>query len=101
MAKFDFEQTIRIQSEITVKYNTADPKFIEAVKGYKEVINSNGDDENMILYIVGQLARLRDFRKMIEGVGYVKLNGHVQDESLYCGVEIDTDDPLWDVDFTD
>lgn len=92
------KRTIKIEYIIEVQYDEESEEFQSALESYREVLDSDGDADDLVLNAVCQAQR-RGRYSMLEGVGYVKVNGHVEDESMYCGIEIDDDDPAPDVEF--
>jgi len=86
-------RSIALEYFITVTYDEKSEQFQKALEGFREVVNSGADAEDMLKNIAVSLIRRRDYKNMIEGVGYVKHNGRCEDETLWCGVEVDTDDP--------
>jgi hypothetical protein len=43
-------------------------------------------------------AHRRGGDSLLEGIGYVKVNGRVEDEEMYCGIDLDDDDPIPEID---
>lgn len=82
---------IEIRTEFTVKYDTENPLFREALDGYKTLIHNEGGIEDLLFHVVHNVNR-HGCRKMVEGIGYVSLNGEYYGEP-HSGIGINTDDP--------
>lgn len=75
-----------------VSFDAASDDFQEAFKSYREVIDSSADEEDFVKNAVYQAHR-RGGDSLLEGIGYVKVNGRVEDEEMYCGIDLDTAAP--------
>jgi hypothetical protein len=84
--------TVELTYIFEVDYDSASDDFQEAFKSYREVINSNADEEDFLKNAVYQAHR-RGGDSLLEGIGYVKVNGRVEDEEMYCGIDLYDDDP--------
>jgi len=85
--------TVELTYIFEVEFDSASDDFQEAFKSYREVINSNADEDEFVKNVVYQAHR-RGGDSLLEGVGYVKVNGRVEDEEMYCGIDLDDDDPI-------
>ena len=92
------KKTIKIEYVIEAEYDENSKEFQEALKSYREVIDPNADIDDFVKSAVYQVQRQGRY-SLLEGIGYVKVNGYIEDESLYCGIEIEDDDPAADIDF--
>jgi hypothetical protein len=90
------EVTVEISYTIELKYDENSPAFQKAFEAYKAAIDNEADVDDMIKQVAAQV-QANGFRRMIEGVGYVRWNQLCTDETLYCGIEVIEDDPLSDV----
>jgi len=86
-------KTIKLEYFITVTYDENSEPFKKALDDFREIVREGAEAEDMLKNIAEALNRRHDYRNMIEGVGYVRFNGRCEDEDLYCGVDIDTDEP--------
>jgi len=92
------KKTIKIEYIIEAEYDENSKEFQEALESYREVVNSDADADDMVKNAVFQANR-RGGDRMIEGIGYVKVNGRIENEDMYCGPDIDDDQPEADIDF--
>ena len=86
-------KTIKLEYFITLTYDETSEEFKKALDDFKEVVLSWADADYMLKNIAESLNRRHDYKNMIEGVGYVRYKGRCEDETLWCGVETDTDEP--------
>ena len=86
-------KTVALEYFIKVTYDEQSEQFQKALDDFREVVRDGADADDMLKNIAESLNRRRDYKNMIEGIGYVKYNGRCEDESLWCGVEVDTDEP--------
>lgn len=87
--------TVELTYTFEVEFDSASDDFQEAYKSYREVINSNANEDEFVKNVVYQVHR-RGGDSLLEGVGYVKVNGRVEDEEMYCGIDLDDDSPIPD-----
>ena len=82
------ETTVNFTGSLKFSYDENSPEFKQAYQDYKEVIDSGSTStDDMIQHIAYNVGRM-GVENMVEGVGYVKYNGKVEDEDMYCGVEL-------------
>ncbi|RTL03621.1 hypothetical protein EKK58_12565 [Candidatus Dependentiae bacterium] len=86
-----------MQYSIEVQWDPNSKEFQTTMESFRDVINSNADEEDVIIHATEQAFKYGADR-MIEGIGFVKCLGRVEDENLYSGIDIDDDDPLSSVD---
>lgn len=89
--------TVELTYTFEVEFDSASDDFQEAFKSYREVINSNADEDDFVKNAVYQAHR-RGGDSLLEGIGYVKVSGRVEDEEMYCGIDLDDDDPMPEID---
>lgn len=92
------KNTIEITYRIEVKWDEESEAFKTAFESYTEVIDDEAHPEDMVKNAVMQAIK-NGANRMIEGVGYIGVKGRIENQELYCGIEIDDDDPLPDVEF--
>lgn len=88
-------KTVKLESSIKLTYDENSEPFQNALDDFRAVVKDGADADDMLKQIALVLAQSRDHLRMIEGVGYVRYNGFCKNENLYCGVDVDTDDPDW------
>jgi hypothetical protein len=88
--------TIELTYSFEVEFDSASNEFQEALKSYREVIDSDADEDDFIKSAVIQAHR-KGGGSLLEGIGYVKVRGRVTDDEMFCGIELDDDDPLPDI----
>lgn len=84
---------VEVQYTVTLEYDETSDLFKQTLKDYNEVINSGADEHDMLKQIAWNLVN-RGAEDMIEGVGYVAIDGTPQGDP-YCGINIQSgfDDP--------
>ena len=78
---------IEVTGEIELHYDETSPEFQEALSSWNEVI-SDGDANDMLLYVAGHLQTWGDHTNMIEGVGYVCLVGQEVPKEPFSGIRV-------------
>ena len=77
--------------EVTFNYSLSVDKtsdeFITALQCYNEIIFEHGNADDMIEYVVNSIITNGPY-DLIEGVGYVKINGYITKPELYCGIDL-------------
>lgn len=80
--------TVNFSGSLIFQYDENSPEFKQAFSDFKEVIDSGATStDDMISHIAYNVARF-GVENLVEGVGYVKFNGRVEDAEMYCGVEL-------------
>lgn len=88
-----------MQAEIIVEFDENSPEFKELWDGYKSAINPEADYESFAENICSQISRY-GVSDMIEGVGYLKLDGKNQklykdgeykEMQSYVNIQVETD----------
>ena len=80
--------TVNFTGQLIFQYDENSPEFKQAFIDFKQVIDSGATStDDMISHIAYNVAR-QAVEQLVEGVGYVKYNGRVEDEEMYCGVEL-------------
>lgn len=87
------KKTVTLTYTIEVEYDEHSEAFQNAYSDYIVSIDSSADTEDFVQNVVYQAHR-GGADRMIEGAGYVKCNGSLENEELYCGIDIDDDDPM-------
>jgi hypothetical protein len=88
MAEEMTSQTFEFTGEVKLTYDENSPEFQEALESYREVMNSDGDAEAMLQYVAGALSQWGDHEHMVEGVGYVVLEGSDIPKENYSGIQV-------------
>lgn len=80
---------VHVETDIEMEYDPESEDFKNALESYKAIIDDNGDEDDMLRQIAGQVMRW-GVDELIEGVGYVHVNGvsKVPDGENWCGVNI-------------
>lgn len=84
--------TINLHYSIEVQWDPNSEAFQTTLESYQDVIKDGADEEDVIVQAVQQAFR-NGADRMIEGVGFVKCGGALENERLYSGIDIDDDDP--------
>jgi len=84
------KMTIDITGQIELTYDENSPEFKEALEGYQEVIERDGDKESMLKHVAFYVTRFGT-DGMVEGVGYVGYNGRKPTEEPYSGIMVGED----------
>lgn len=87
-------KTIICTTEIKLEYDPNDPDFKNNLEAYREVIDSSGDKEDVLMHVAHNVLRF-GHRTMVEGVGYVKAYGKYHD-TPHSGITILNPDPDFD-----
>ena len=82
--------TIEVTGQIELTYNENSPEFKEALEAYQEVIEKEGGKESMLEHVALYVTRFGT-DGMVEGVGYVGLNGQKPKEEPYSGIMVGED----------
>ena len=91
------KMTIEITGQIELTYDENSPEFKEAIKGYQDVIEKEGDKESMLKHVAFYVTRFGT-DGMVEGVGYVGYNGRKPTEEPYSGIMVGEDYDEFDFD---
>lgn len=90
------KRIIEIRYEIELEYDPDGPEFLRALREYRESINRDAQEENMLKQIAWHVQKC-GANSLIEGCGYVKTEWepHIpeENEGEWCGVTIVDDDP--------
>lgn len=86
-------KTVKLEYYIELTYDPNSSHFKESLESFREVVREGADEDDMLINIASSLNRHHDYRNMIEGVGCVRYNGRCANEEVFCGVEVDTDEP--------
>ena len=78
---------IEITGQIELTYNENSSEFKEALEGYQELIEKEGDKESMLKHVAFNVTKFGT-NEMIEGVGYVGYNGRKPTEEPYSGIMV-------------
>ncbi len=72
-------------------------KWTEAKKCYREVIKEYGNEEDALLHIQFSMDTFGDDH-LIEGIGFVKIKGKIDEEKekQWCGLDVIEDSWNWD-----
>jgi len=89
--------TIEITGQIELTYDENSPEFKEAIEGYQDVIEKEGDKESMLKHVAFYVTRFGT-NGMVEGVGYVGYNGRKPTEEPYSGIMVGEDYDEFDFD---
>jgi len=80
--------TVNFTGQLIFQYDENSPEFKQAFIDFKQTIDSGATStDDMMSHIAYNVAR-QGVEHLVEGVGYVKYNGRVEDEEMYCGVEL-------------
>jgi hypothetical protein len=90
------KKTVTLTYTIEVEYDETSEAFENAYSDYTESIDGSADIEDFVQNVVYQAHR-GGAHRMIEGAGYVKCGGALEDKEMYCGIDIDDDDPIPDI----
>lgn len=85
---------VKAEGHYTFSYDPNSKEFKEALESFRESIDKDGTEEDLILNAAHQL-RLGGSDRMLEGIGYVKCREKIEGEP-YSGIEVDDDDPSYD-----
>lgn len=87
-------------AELHLTYNfTYDPesdRFKEALAGYIEAIDRTANEQRMMVQVAWHIRKFGS-SAMIEGVGYVSVNGIIKGQP-YSGIDLKDEDPEPDID---
>lgn len=81
--------TIDITGQVTLTYDENSKEFKEALEGYQKCIERGGSKESMLKHVAFYITRFGT-DGMVEGVGYVGVNGNVPSEDLYSGIMVNS-----------
>ncbi|HAD11857.1 MAG TPA: hypothetical protein DCF33_05390 [Saprospirales bacterium] len=84
--------TINLHYSIEVQWDPNSEAFQRTLESYQHFIHPGAYEETVIIQAVQQAFRCGADR-LIEGVGFVKCGGALENETLYSGIDIDDDDP--------
>lgn len=91
-------KTVKISQYFDLEYDEQSIEFQRTLKDYKEIIDENGTTDDILVNIAQYIKDgYRDI--LMEGIGYIKVNGIFQSSSkeldLYCGVNLlDSDEEI-------
>lgn len=84
------KKQIRWSASAEVEYDPESPEFKEALESYKEVVDKDGDENTMLQHAVYNVVR-SGTESMVEGVGYIKLEGRDTPSEVFSGITISDD----------
>lgn len=90
------KKTVRIAYEIELSYDPNSPEFKEAYESYTEVCDKRASIDDMLNNVAVNVLR-RGAREMVEGVGYVKVDGREVEGQPFSGIIVENDDPYAEV----
>lgn len=93
MPRKQFKATVT--KEYTLDYNPESRQFKAALKGYKESIDRDATEQQMLAQIAYHIDRF-GADGMIEGIGYLKV-GKTLRGAPYSGIELLDDEPESDI----
>ncbi len=81
-------QTFEFTGAVKLTYDENAHEIQEALESYREVMDSDGDLESMLKYVAGALSEWGDHEQMVEGVGYVVLEGRDIPKENFSGITV-------------
>ena len=81
------KKTVRVTMCIELEYDPNSETFKEALESYNECINSETDEDDLILVIAENVSKYGT-GDMIEGVGRVRNIRLPKDPEAFCGVTV-------------
>jgi len=81
---------IGLTGEVELTFDENSAEFKEALEGYKDCIERNGNKESMLKHVAFYVTRF-GIDGMVEGVGYVGYNGRKPTEEPYSGIMVGED----------
>lgn len=84
--------TVNVEATFKVKYDANSPEFKEALESYRDVIESDGEPDDMINHCIHNVMNFGASR-MIEGVGYVKVGDREPEGEPFSGIVFEDDRP--------
>ncbi len=82
---------VSITGAFEFRFDPKSEEFMQSLESFKSLIDSSGDEEDMLKHVAYNLVQF-GATTMVEGVGYVKVNGKLHDEP-FCGIEINSGEP--------
>ncbi|MDR1339856.1 MAG: hypothetical protein LBK58_07390 [Prevotellaceae bacterium] len=83
---------VTVSGEMELHYDETSQEFKDAIEGYRTIIDPSGDVEDMLQSIACMIVQFGR-EELIEGCGYVSINGRKQidyfhggKERIWCGV---------------
>jgi hypothetical protein len=87
------KKTIECTTSIELEYDENSAEFKEALSSYREVIDSDGDIDDMLMHVCHNIINF-GVDTMVEGVGYVKpkYRGLFEEEKkVFSGITLKSD----------
>ena len=81
------KKIVKVSGEIELEYDENSPEFKEALEGYREVIDSTGNADDVLKQVSYYITRFGT-EGMVEGVGYIGYNGKIPTEEPYSGIMV-------------
>lgn len=81
---------IEITGQIELTYDENAKEFKEALKDFREIIDSTGTIEDMLKHVAFNITRF-GVDTLVEGVGYVGYNGRIPKDDTYSGIMVGKD----------
>lgn len=80
---------IEVSATISMKYDPESEEFKAALESYRDVIEDSASEEDMLRHIAWYAIAFGT-EHLIEGVGYVSIDGEKRDDpEKWCGVDIE------------
>ena len=92
------KKTVQVSYIFEIEYDENSDHFTSSLQAYREVMYPSAQPEDMIKSAIA-MAHQRGANALLEGIGHVKMNGRCPDEDMYCGIDIDDDSPIPEVEF--
>jgi len=82
-------QTFEFSGEVKLTYDENSSEFQAALASYRELIDEDdATADSMLKHVAGNLSDWGDHQRMIEGVGYVKLEDAPAPKDNFSGITV-------------
>ncbi|WP_254562163.1 hypothetical protein [Dyadobacter diqingensis] len=91
---------IEVSGNVELFFDENSKEFQEAFESYKDCINNTATVDDMLKHVAHNIIRFGDER-MVEGVGYIGLDGRNPNKLNYSGITVDSMYDNFDLDVID
>lgn len=84
--------TVNVEANFKVRYDINSAEFKEALQSYRDVIDSDGEPDDMINHCIYNVMNFGSHR-MIEGVGYIQVGDQNPKGEPFSGIIFEDDEP--------
>jgi len=81
-------QAFEFTGEVSLTYDEKSLEFQEALASFRELCDSDATADQMLTHVAQNLSEWGDHERMIEGVGYIAVDGLQVPEKYFSGITV-------------